>query len=535
MFSWERISRNIHLNILFLTLVIITPVIIFIFYLNLTQLKRAEEIEIDRLSNTANLISTSYIQVVEGARQLLITLSVSGQIQEINCSEYLAGLLGKYQRYSNISYANLNGEVLCSGVPLVKDVNVSERLFFKSTISDKDFSVGEYSIGPVTGKPIITFGFPYENEQGQLQGVVYASIDLNWLSNLTKNFEVDDKVQVLVLDWKGRILANYPDQTRMLGQTFPDISDSGIKETSGVDGIERIYAFEKIGTLKDGLIVAVGMTEVEIYKDSNKEFNKSIIISLLIAFLSSIFGFWMGSLILKRIVAELEKIQELRRSFVSLVSHQLRTPLTGIKYLSEILISQSIGKLNSKQTEFTKNIESAANRLIFMVRTLLDISKLELEKPKLDLEKVNLSEVFKQEKDNINQLFKKSKLGFKFLNKKKVVVYADVKLMRQAVSILLTNAAKYSHPGTTVFIDIRREEKICSVRVINTGIPIDSNDLILIFDKFFRGKGAQQKNEEGSGLGLYLCKLIVEAHGGNITVSQKNNGETKFIFSLPMV
>jgi len=537
MFPWKKASRGIHLNIIFLILAIITPVILFIFYLSFTQLKKAEEAEINRLKSSAVLVSTEYSQIVEGVRQLLITLSISEQTVGPNCSSYLTGLLERYQRYSNISFANPSGDVLCSGVPLTKDVKVTDRLFFKSTISSKTFSVGEYSLGPVTNKPIITFGHPYLNAQGALLGVVYASIDLKWLGRLTQELEINTREEVLVLDWKGKALASYPDKVGLTGKIFPGSLNAGINKTIGFDGVEKIYVLEKIGTLKDGPLVAVGMTEADIHKGANDEFRKAILIAIIIGLFSIIIGYIIGSSIIKRIISEFDKIEELRRSFVTLASHQLRTPLTGIKYLSEILISESTGKLNVNQKEFVKDIQTSTQRLISMIGTLLNISKLELETPTLLIETVNISKIFNEERKSINMLLKRNKISFKFANKKSesIFVYADPKLIRQAVSILITNAAKYSDAESTVTVAILNKKNNSIVSVTNTGILIEQDELPHLFDKFFRGKGALKKNEEGSGLGLYLCKLIINVHKGNLVVSQKKNREITFTFSLPII
>src|SRR3989338_8505780 len=114
---WDRSHTTIRINVLLLSLLTISPVIAFLIYLNISHLNRSREIETAHLTNLSKLIATEYAQINEGARQLLISLSISPQVAARDtCHIYLANLLDKYQRYSNFSLTNAAGQVICSGV-----------------------------------------------------------------------------------------------------------------------------------------------------------------------------------------------------------------------------------------------------------------------------------------------------------------------------------------------------------------------------------------------------------------------------------
>lgn len=258
---------NIRRKILILNFIVLIPILFFLIYLNINRLQESKNIQIKNLQNVAKLVALENTQVVENAKHLLATISVIPEVQtpDNRCDSILSDILAKYRRYGNFGITNLSGNVICSAVSTNETINLSDRFFFKETIKNNEFSTGEFVISKSTGKASINFGYPRKNNNG----VIYATLNLDWLNELTANLDIDKNLTVLILDKKGVVMAKYPDSISWIGPIFND--NEGIIETSGIDGIERIYAYESLN--KDlGPYVLVGQTKTAIYKDSSNKF-----------------------------------------------------------------------------------------------------------------------------------------------------------------------------------------------------------------------------------------------------------------------
>ena len=533
---------TIRLRLLFQTILTIAPVIALIFYINLVSLRNSKQLQINQLKNTVRLVATEQMQIIEGARQLLITLSTSDQIKNptSNCANYLSEVLSKYQRYSNIALADTRGNVVCSANTPESPINISDRYFFKSILETKDFIIGEYSVSKITKESIISFAYPVFNNDGIFSGVIYSSLDLNWLSKIISNLDLNEKAVLMILDRKGKVLTKNVDLDSVMGKPYS--SEKLIKNLNKNEGFVEVkeknherffYAFKEIGSTKSSLYVAVGLPESVVYRVPNKAFKNSIFISLAIGLMSIIGGWFAGKSLITNMIAAITKVDQLKKDFVSLVSHQLRTPLTAIKYFNEILLSGSPGNLEPKQKEFLQDSLASTNRLIFLVGTLLNISRLESGKIKFNLQKESLPRLIRSSQLEINHLFIQKKLKFIFQAQTSKPALIDAKLINQVVANLLTNAVKYSNPKTAIEtkITIGKVEIITSIK--NYGIVISQDERVNVFTKFFRSEAVRKVDQEGSGLGLYLSKLIVEMHGGRIWFTSSTKSGTTFFFTIP--
>lgn len=538
----KNFSRKIRLRLLFQTLLTIVPVIILIIYLNIVSLNISKQTEIKQLKNAARLIATEQIQIIEGARQQLITLSTTYQVNNPtdNCSNYLSEILHKYQRYTNFALTDKDGNVICSAIPPKSPISVSDRYFFKKIVKTKAFNIGEYSVSKITKQSIISFGYPVFDTNGTFSGVIYSSLDLDWLNDLVNNLELSDKAVLMILDRKGVVLAKSMNQNSVVGTRYS--SDTLIKALNDPDGFIEIkdknkelyfYAFQEIDLTKSSPYVVLGLPESSIYEQPNKEFQKAILISLIIGFISVIVGWFTGQSLITNVFTAINKVDELKRDFVSLVSHQLRTPLTAIKYFNEILLSENPGKLKPKQKEFLEDSLASTNRLISLVGTLLNISRLESGKIQLQTKKVSLPSLVKTNQKELAYLFAQKKLKFILHNKTTPQVLIDEKLIGQVITNLLINATKYSESKTIVETTITHTRHEVIVSIKNHGIAILDDEKEHIFTKFFRTPAASKADSEGSGLGLYLCTLIIGLHNGRIWHTSSKDKSTTFFFALP--
>ena len=241
------------------------------------------------------------------------------------------------------------------------------------------------------------------------------------------------------------------------------------------------------------------------------------------------------------IIRDANKDRELDRAksgFISIASHQLRTPLTSIRWCSEMLLSGNSGLLNQSQHDLSQEIYDATSRINETVNLLLGISRIESgkitrEKMSIDLAKVT-AEVIKE----LSPIILGKKLVFFSLPTQidPIVIMLDPVLLRQVILNLFSNSIHYTNENGTVegswFIDKEKNEVIYSVKDNGIGIPLDSQSRI--FSKFFRASNAMLKIADGTGLGLAFVKDIVTSWGGRVYFETEEGKGSTFFFTMPM-
>ena len=231
---------------------------------------------------------------------------------------------------------------------------------------------------------------------------------------------------------------------------------------------------------------------------------------------------------------ELQRLDAAKDEFVSIVSHQLRTPLTGIRWFTSLLLSNKKKNLDARQLDFLNQINTSNRKMIKLVNELLDVSHIETGYKFKIVKKSFALLPLVQEVLKENVLMIKLK-GLKIANHAPdgMEISADRDKIKQVWQNLLSNASTYTPRGGKISITAKTEDGRQVFTIKDNGIGIPKKQQTRLFEKFFRAKNSVLQDPNGTGLGLYIAKGIIEKHGGEIWFKSAENKGTTFSFSLP--
>lgn len=228
-------------------------------------------------------------------------------------------------------------------------------------------------------------------------------------------------------------------------------------------------------------------------------------------------------------------VDRAKTEFVSLASHQLRTPLSAIKWFSEMLLAGDVGELTKKQKDYLTEVYEGNQRMIDLVNSLLNVSRIELGTFAVEPEPTKLTDItesiLKEEFFSIRK--KKLKVTVDY-DPQLPIMNVDPKLTRIIFQNLLSNAIKYTPEKGKVKLTITKRKEDILIKVADTGCGIPQKDQRKIFSKMFRADNVKEQDTTGSGLGLYIVKAIIEISEGKIWFKSKENKGTTFYVALPL-
>ena len=244
----------------------------------------------------------------------------------------------------------------------------------------------------------------------------------------------------------------------------------------------------------------------------------------------------MGCIVVFRDITAKRKLEMMRSDFISIASHQLRTPLSATKWFLEILVNGDVGALKKKQLEVVREAYVNNQSMINLVNTMLNMSRIESKQLIINLEKINIEDTVKKILSELKPLLDKKDQKIKFfgLKDKKLEMETDKVLLKNVIDNLVINSSKYSPGGKDIIIRIAKKDSELLFSVADKGIGISKIEQYKIFKKFSRTNNAVAYNASGTGLGLYIVKSILDVFGGKIWFKSEENKGAVFYFSLPI-
>lgn len=343
-----------------------------------------------------------------------------------------------------------------------------------------------------------------------------------------------------------------------------------------IAGLTESYIIEIYGLMAMIIFVVTLARLVVLYGEFNiKVFSSQILVMGLVALIAAQFAFiqnpinrllnsltllivvffgWTLVRSVKREVEQREKIQklaeelekanfklkeldQLKSEFLSLATHQIRAPLTAIKGYSSMLIEGDFGVLPQKAKDSVETIFKSCQNLINIVGDFLNISRIEQGRMVYEKSIFDIANLTKEVAKELEPNVKKAglSLDLNIPDDLKVEVNADIGKIKQVIGNLIDNAIKYTVKGS-INISVSTDAEKAFIKIKDTGIGIDKEEIGKLFTKFTRAKDANKTNVIGTGLGLYIAKKMTEAHHGDIKIESEGLGKgTTFIIELPRV
>jgi signal transduction histidine kinase len=242
----------------------------------------------------------------------------------------------------------------------------------------------------------------------------------------------------------------------------------------------------------------------------------------------------IGGISVFRDITNEKRIDQAKTEFVSLASHQLRTPLSTINWYTEMLLAGDIGKLTTEQHKYVKETYKASKRMVDLVNALLNVSRIELGTFVVEPKPMNIKEVLNEVISELQSLIKIKKTIVKVHLDVNNTYQLDRKLIHIIFQNLISNALKYTPEKGKIIVSVTEGTKFIDIQVKDNGYGIPTNQGKLIFTKLFRADNIKDKESDGTGLGLYIVKSILDQTGGSIHFESEIDKGTTFFVKIPV-
>jgi len=242
----------------------------------------------------------------------------------------------------------------------------------------------------------------------------------------------------------------------------------------------------------------------------------------------------LGSVVVFHDVTEERKLDYMKSEFISLASHQLRTPLSAMSWYLELLQTDDRERLSDTQQSYIAEMSSASQRMSRLIDALLHVSKLEGGGVAPVDQELDLIGLVRDVAEDERSLAKDRKISMELILPSSLIVATDPTLIQIVLHNLLSNAVKYSEAGDAITVRLTQESERISITIQDTGLGIPQAEQKYLFTRLFRASNATKADTTGSGLGLYISRMIAEQLHGHLSFQSTEGQGTTFIFELPL-
>lgn len=242
-----------------------------------------------------------------------------------------------------------------------------------------------------------------------------------------------------------------------------------------------------------------------------------------------------GAVILLHDVTDFVELDRMKSNFISIVSHELKTPLTSIRGFVRLLETGRVGPINEKQRHYLDIVLQQTDSLTQLIEDLLDLSRIEAGIIEVRRERVDVQPVISGVLDRLENLAREKGVRVSMSVPEDLPpVTGDADRLAQVFTNLIHNAIKFTPSGGEVWVEATADGETCLLKVSDTGMGISPQDLPRIFDKFYQADSSPTREQSGTGLGLSISRELVTAHGGRMWVESSRGKGTTFSFTLPL-
>jgi signal transduction histidine kinase len=239
----------------------------------------------------------------------------------------------------------------------------------------------------------------------------------------------------------------------------------------------------------------------------------------------------------KKLVQSNTKLKELdsaKDEFISMASHQLRTPLTSVKGYISMILEGDAGEINDLQKKFLNQAFISSQRMVYLISDLLNVSRLKTGKFVIENRETYLPDTVEDELRQLDETIKARGLSIDYKKPKKFpTVMLDEDKVRQVIMNFADNAIYYTPAGGKIIIELKATDEVVKYTVKDTGIGVPKHEQHHLFTKFYRAGNARKARPDGTGLGLFMAKKVITAQGGSILFTSEEGKGSTFGFSLP--
>ena len=232
---------------------------------------------------------------------------------------------------------------------------------------------------------------------------------------------------------------------------------------------------------------------------------------------------------------QLQRLDEAKNEFISMASHQLRTPLTSIKGYLDMMLEGDLGKISPTQRAVLREAFSSSERMVRLINDFLNVSRLQTGKFTIDKQSVDIAQILRDEVSLLKVVADQRSVEMVLKIDKKIPSLAvDSEKIRQVMLNMIDNAIYYSSPHKKVVITLKSSGKMIEFSVKDSGIGVPKSEQANIFGKFFRGTNAKKRRPDGTGVGLFLAKKVILSHDGEMIFESEEGKGSTFGFKLPV-